>query len=146
MTPVIRTITIHSPAYALTVALRDRILRRPLGLYFSEAQLAAEAAEFHLTAWDNDLLVGCLCLKPIDAFTLQMRQVAVLEEKQGQGIGQQLVVFAENFAREHLFQKMILHARETAVPFYHKLGYTPVGDTFIEVTLLHQAFEKMLTD
>jgi len=146
MTLVIRPIHFQSPAYALTVALRDRLLRRPLGLYFSEAQLAAEAEEFHLTAWEGDLLVGCLCLKPIDAFTLQMRQVAILEEKQGQGIGQQLVVFAENFAREHLFQKMILHARNTAIPFYHKLGYTPVGDPFIEVTLVHQAFEKTLID
>lgn len=142
----LRAVTHHSPAYALSIALRDRILRRPLGLYFSEAQLSAEADEFHLTAWENDRLLACLCLKPIDAFTLQMRQVAVLEERQGQGIGQQLIQFAEDFAREHLYRKMILHARDTAVPFYLKLGYTPVGAPFIEVTILHQAFEKKLTD
>lgn len=146
MSLTLRVVAHHSPAYALTVALRDRILRRPLGLYFNETQIAAEAEEFHLTAWEAERLVACLCLKPIDAFSLQMRQVAVLEERQGQGIGQQLIQFAEDFAREHLYQKMILHARDAAVPFYLKLGYTPVGAPFIEVTILHQAFEKTLTD
>jgi predicted GNAT family N-acyltransferase len=141
----IRPITHNSPAYALTITLRDRLLRRPLGLFFSEAQLAAEADEFHITAWEDDRLLGCLCLKPIDAFMLQMRQIAVVEERQGQGIGQQLIAFSEDFAKEHLYQKIILHARETALPFYKKLGYTAVGNPFIEVTLLHQAFEKKLT-
>ncbi len=144
MTLEFRKVAHHSPAYALTVALRDRILRRPLGLYFSEQQLAAEADEFHLTAWEADRLLACLCLKPVDAFTLQMRQVAVVEEKQGQGIGQQLIRYAEDFALEHLFQKIILHARDTAIPFYHKLGYTALGEPFIEVTIPHQAFEKTL--
>jgi hypothetical protein len=29
---------------------------------------------------------------------------------------------------------MVLHARETAVPFYKKLGYTCIGESFIEAT------------
>lgn len=144
MTQSYRAVAHQSPGYALSIALRERVLRRPLGLYFTEAQLALEAEEFHLTAWENDQLVACLCLKPIDAFSLQMRQVAVLEDRQGQGIGQQLVAFAEDFAREHLYQKMVLHARDTAIPFYQKLAYKAVGDPFIEVTILHQAFEKEL--
>jgi len=146
MTVEIRTVAHHSPAYALTIALRDRLLRRPLGLYFTEDQLAAEAEEFHITAWEDDYLVGCLSLKPLDAFTLQMRQVAIVEERQGQGIGHQLVAFAEDFAREHLYQKMILHARDTAFTFYNKLGYTPVGEPFIEVKIRHLEYQKTLTD
>ncbi len=146
MSLVFKPVAHHSSAYALTVSLRDRVLRRPLGLHFTVAQLEQEADEFHLTAWDDELLVACLCLKTVDAFTLQMRQVAVLEERQGKGIGQQLVAYAEDFAREHLFRKIILHARDTAIPFYHKLGYTAVEEPFVEVTILHQAFEKTLTD
>jgi hypothetical protein len=39
---------------------------------------------------------------------------------------------------------MILHARETAVPFYERLRYSPVGDVFQEVTLPHRLMEKRL--
>ena len=39
---------------------------------------------------------------------------------------------------------MILHARETAVVFYEKLGYSSLGDQFEEVTIPHWAMEKRL--
>ena len=57
-----------------------------------------------------------------------MRQVAVVGDLQGQGIGTALVKRSEAMARELGFRRMILHARETAVAFYEKLGYTKVGE------------------
>lgn len=133
-----------SVAYALTIALRDRILRQPLGLYFTPEQLAEEAEEYHLTAWEGNRLLGCLVLKPVDAFSVKMRQVAVLEEAQGRGIGRMLVDWSEQFAREHLFKELVLHARDTAVPFYEHLGYELVGDTFYEVSIPHRKMRKGL--
>jgi GNAT superfamily N-acetyltransferase len=73
-----------------------------------------------------------------------MRQVAVLPQLQGQGIGTMLVQYSENLARQAGFQRMILHARETAVPFYEKLGYARVGNLFEEVTIRHWKMEKHL--
>ena len=40
---------------------------------------------------------------------------------------------------------MTLHARDTAIPFYKKLGYECVGEPFVEVTILHQAMQKRLS-
>ena len=37
---------------------------------------------------------------------------------------------------------MVLHARESAVPFYEKLGYSLGGDRFQEATLPHWAMNK----
>ena len=37
-----------------------------------------------------------------------------------------------------------MHARETAVGFYEKLGYKVVGDKFTEVTIPHYVMEKKL--
>jgi predicted GNAT family N-acyltransferase len=39
---------------------------------------------------------------------------------------------------------MVLHARETAVPFYNALGYNSVGAQFEEVGIPHFRMEKAL--
>lgn len=133
-----------SPAYALCVALRRDILRKPLGLEFTVDQLAAEASSLHLAAFDDGVLAGCLMLTPKDKDTVQMRQVAVRQDHQGKGLGAAMVRESEIAARYHSFKRMILHARETAVPFYLKLGYEVVGEPFVEVGIPHRKMEKAL--
>ena len=70
--------------------------------------------------------------------------MAVLNNLQGKGIGRALMQFAENIARDLGYKKLTMHARVTAVGFYEKLGYSVVGDQFIEVTLPHHSMEKLL--
>lgn len=134
-----------SPEYTETVALRDEVLRRPLGLEFSPELLGAEATDFHLAGYsqDGDLL-GCLILTPVDSSTIQMRQVAVNPSLQRSGIGTALVDYSESFARQHGYSLMIMHAREQAVPFYERLGYHTYGDRFEEVTIPHWNMKKHL--
>ena len=133
MTLHLRWIQHLSPAYALAVALRHNILRKPLGLEFTEAQLASESTSFHLTAWEGDVLVGTLLLTPLDDGSIQMRQVAVDDRKQGLGIGRLMVAESEAEALRRGFTHIMLHARDTAVGFYEKLSYERVGDEFIEI-------------
>jgi predicted GNAT family N-acyltransferase len=52
--------------------------------------------------------------------------------------------FAENIARDRGFKKITMHARKTAIGFYEKLGYKPIGEQFEEVTIPHFIMEKML--
>ena len=131
-------IAFATPEYDQTVQLRDKILRKPLGLAFSEAQLAEEFADFHLAAFSNDwTLRGCLVLTPKGDKTLKMRQVAVDEAVQKLGIGRQLVEASEAFARRNGFNLMELNARNTAVPFYEKLNYAVVGEPFEEIGITH---------
>lgn len=133
-----------SPAYALAVALRRDIMRKPLGLEFTEAQLASESDSFHLTAWKEDVLLGTLLLTPVGDGSIQMRQVVVDERKHGLGIGRLLVAESEAEAVRRGFTRMKIHARDSAVGFYLKLGYKSVGDEFIEVGVRHQEMEKQL--
>ncbi len=133
-----------SPAYALCVALRRDILRKPLGLEFTVDQLAAEASSLHLAAFDGDVLVGCLMLTPKGQGTIQMRQVAVREDHQGKGLGAAMVRESEVAARYHSLKRMVLNAREAAVPFYLKQGYRVVGEPFTEVGIPHRRMEKDL--
>lgn len=140
----LRWIAHLSPAYALCVALRSEILRKPLGLVFTEAQLAAEGDSLHLACFEDGSLVGTLMLTPTADGSLQMRQVAVAEALQGRGIGSLLVEESEREARRRGVSRLILHARMSAQAFYEKGGYSLVGDPFVEVGIPHQAMEKRL--
>lgn len=133
-----------SPDYAATFALREEVLRKPLGLSLNDETLAQERYYFHLVCHLDDELVACLVLLPKKNGDIRMRQVAVKPHLQGQGIGRALVEFAEQFARERGFTLMKLHARDTAILFYEKLGYECVGEPFVEVTILHCEMQKEL--
>ena len=134
-----------SPAYALAVALRHEVLRIPLGLAFTVDQLASESDSHHLVALDEGgRILGCLMLTPRAGGEVQMRQVAVKPDRQGTGLGRALALEAEAKARALGFTRMMLHARDTAIGFYGRLGYAPEGDRFLEVGIVHQQMAKRL--
>lgn len=134
-----------TPAHDETVRLRDDILRKPLGLEFTPEQLADEYKDIHLACYNaRHELVGCMVLMFLDKDTIKMRQVAVREDCQGKGIGKFMVRESEQIAIKRGFKKMVLHARDTAVPFYLKLEYKKKGRPFTEVTIKHYKMEKDL--
>lgn len=136
-----------TPEYDEAVRLRYQILREPLCLDYTPEQLAVEWNQHHIAAYGaSGGLLGYMNLTPVDGTEVKMRQVAVAQTVQNQGVGRALVAYAEVFARRQGFEKMTLHARETAVPFYLKLGYAVVGERFEEVTLPHFKMEKRLAD
>ena len=130
--------------YEQTVSLRDEVLRRPLGLQFCSEELADEKGSFHLACLREGIVVACLVLKPLSDKQIRMRQLAVQSGFRGQGLGRTLVSYSESVARDHGYQEMVLHARETAVGFYEKMGYEVTGDRFVEVTIPHFAMRKSL--
>jgi predicted GNAT family N-acyltransferase len=133
-----------SPEYRRLVELRRRVLRLPLGLDFTPGQLAGEVEDLHLGAWEGDRLLGCLLLTDHGGGIVQMRQVCVEPALQGTGVGAALVAESEAEARQRGFTRMMLHARDTAVGFYLRLGYRAVGAPFEEVSIPHQEMEKAL--
>lgn len=134
-----------TPEYDEALRLRYEVLRRPLGLDYTPEQLAAEYSDHHLVACGEDgAIVGYLNLTPLDDENVKMRQVAVAPDRQGQGIGKALVEASEALAQRLGFRRIVLHARETAVPFYLCAGYTVTGDRFEEVTIPHFKMEKEL--
>jgi N-acetylglutamate synthase-like GNAT family acetyltransferase len=133
-----------SAEYRKMVELRNHILRQPLGLTFTEEELEQEKNEILIAAFDEDEIIGCCILTKFNEITLRLRQMAVLDSVQGTGIGASIVSFAENIARDKGFKYMVMHARDTALGFYEKFGYSSRGDVFIEVNLPHHVMEKEL--
>jgi predicted GNAT family N-acyltransferase len=133
-----------SAEYKKMVELRKEILRRPLGLDFSEADLENEKNDTLIAAFDDDELVGCCMLCKETDEKIKLRQMAVHEDVQGKGLGAAILHFAENIARDKGYKKIFMHARETAVGFYEKLGYQINSDVFNEVNIPHYVMEKRL--
>jgi ribosomal protein S18 acetylase RimI-like enzyme len=133
-----------TPEYQQMLKLRDDILRKPLGLTFSEEELEREKDNLLIAAYEDDQLLGCCMLVEEDPRTVRLRQMAVLNDLQGKGIGRALMQFAENLARDHGYQTITMHARQNALGFYEKLGYKRKGTEFVEITIPHYIMEKDL--
>lgn len=142
--PVVQEVDHGTPAYRRLVELRDECLRRPLGLSFDAGELAAEASQHHFALVDDKVLLGCLVAVPLGQGRYKLRQMAIAEEFRGRGFGRQLVETVEAELCGRGAREFVLHARDTAVGFYEKLGYQPVGELFVEVTIPHLAMTKML--
>jgi len=130
--------------YAKMVQLRNEILRKPLGLQFSDDELAKEENDILIGAFDDDDILACCMLTKESKEKVRLRQMAVLNNLQGKGIGATMMNFAENVARDRGFQVMSMHARKSAVGFYEKLGYKISSDEFTEVTIPHFEMQKKL--
>jgi ribosomal protein S18 acetylase RimI-like enzyme len=141
---IFREVAHGSPEYLTTANLRNCVLRKPIGLMFSAKDVEAEKRYHHLACYGGDKLVACLMLDPHEDGNIRMRQLAVIPELQRQGIGTALVQYSELWARNAGYQRMVLHARDTAVAFYERLGYSRVGEQFEEVTIPHWTMEKSL--
>ncbi|WP_291949135.1 GNAT family N-acetyltransferase [Chitinophaga sp.] len=131
------------------VALRDEILRKPLGLTFSEEYLQQEINDVLIGAFytenEKTTLVGCCILSPTENQDIvQLRQMAVSSILQGKGIGRDIIIYAENIARNDGFKTLMMHARKEAAGFYEKLGYSIAGKEFTEVGIPHYEMQKNL--
>jgi GNAT superfamily N-acetyltransferase len=146
ITREIREIPFGSAEYRATLDLRYEVLRRPLGRQLSAEDSAGEEAACHLVCYHGEQIVACLVLVPRDGGDVHMRQVAVIPEMQRQGIGEALVEHAEALARQRGFRRMFLNARESAVPFYEKLGYARCGPRVDILTIPHWEMEKRFGD
>jgi GNAT superfamily N-acetyltransferase len=138
----LRIIDYGSNEYRQMVKLRDDILRRPLGLGFTEEELAGEKDNMLIGAFEDDVMLGCCMLVEETPSTARLRQMAVLNDLQGKGVGRALMQFAENLARDRGYKILSMHARKNAVGFYEKVGYKIKGDEFTEVTIPHYLMEK----
>jgi GNAT superfamily N-acetyltransferase len=135
-----------------TVKLRDDVLRKPLGMSIYDEPLHLESEQWHFAAMatvgekSEKVVAACLILLPSTEHTdhVKLRQMAVADAFQGQGVGRALLTYAEDYARERGFTLIYAAARETALDFYRALGWSVVSERFTEVTIPHFKMEKVL--
>ncbi len=140
----LKIIDYGSPEYQQMIKLRDIILRKPLGLSFTPEELEKEKDNMLIGAFEDERMLGCCMLVEEQPDIVRLRQIAVLNDLQGKGIGRALMNFAENIARDRGYKIIRMHARSNAANFFEKVGYKIKGDQFIEITIPHYVMEKIL--
>ncbi|MBL4899158.1 MAG: YiiD C-terminal domain-containing protein [Colwellia sp.] len=107
--------------------LRWQILRKPWGGEQGSEQDKYERQSIHKMVINEQgeiLAVGRL--EKVDNYQGKIRFMAVSENAQGQGLGQQIVNALEQQASQLGINEITLNARENAIGFYQKLGYKTV--------------------
>ena len=142
---IFKVIPYGSNDYKTAVALRESILRKPLGLSFSAEELEQEKEHIHIAGFLSEKICATAVLVP-EGDSFKMQRVATDETLQGLGIGSAMMAFCEEYARTHEFKAIYCHARGTAIPFYLKNGYCLEGEPFDEDGIPHHKMRKVLQE
>lgn len=125
--------------------LRWRILRERWTQVRESGRDEHEHDAYHLTAWNGTKIVGTGRLHFNSAEEAQVRYMAVEESYARQGIGSMILIQLEEEARRRGAKRIVLNARESALPFYSKHKYQLVDQsgTLFE-SIVHWRMQKDL--
>lgn len=112
-------------------ALRYEVLREPWHQPHGSEVLADEESAIHAMIVDDNKVVAVARLHEADKGIGQVRCVAVAANQQGKGLGKLLMQHLEKEAQKRGMRAIILEARENAVPFYEKIGYSIMKKSYL---------------
>ncbi len=131
-----------------TIAVRHPVLRagRPReDCYFQGDDLKTTV---HYGVFSENNLAGIATFleqnhPAFEGTHLQLRGMAVLDEYKGKGLGKRLLESGEQLAKSKKKKIIWCNARNIAVPFYEKMGYKIIGNSFeIPLVGLHYVMIK----
>jgi GNAT superfamily N-acetyltransferase len=129
-------ITINKIKYIDTFPVRSAVLRqgKPIESCFFLGDDAVGTTHFGLYIENNIIGVASVFTSNNENFDnktqLQLRGMAILKEYQNMGFGKLLIEEIFNFIESTQLELLWFNARESAVPFYEKLGCTKKGASF----------------
>ena len=126
--------TFGSHLYRQALALREAVLRAPLGLTHTEDELSDDAMCQHFCAvrlarWSARFPCGRLTRRPCNSSRGRRRDAATGRRRD---------------AAEGGYQLMVIHARAGAEEFYARFDFASEGYPFEETTLPHVRMTKRL--
>ncbi|MCD6573014.1 MAG: GNAT family N-acetyltransferase [Thermoplasmata archaeon] len=111
--------------------LRWEILRKPWNQPRGSERDDMEDKAIHIMACDGNKIVGVARLHFNGIKEAQIRYMAVEEGYRRRGIGSMMLRRLEEMAKEKGAEYIILNARENAVNFYKKNGYSIIEKSYV---------------
>jgi predicted GNAT family N-acyltransferase len=138
---IFKVIKYGSDEYAEAIALRKEVLYEARGIRPTDYN--EDDSHIQIVGFDGDTIIATCSLVP-EENDCRMRYVAISSHIQGGGVGSKMLMFFEEEARARKFKSIYCHARDTAINFYKKNGYTTEGEMFEQVTIPHIKMRKIL--
>lgn len=125
--------------------LRYRVLREPLGQPRGTEKNEGDETGIHFAYFEDGKILAIARLDLQEDKQAQVRFVAVESNLQGKGIGKKIMEAVEEHSKKNGIRKIILHARDYAMPFYLGLNYTLIEPSYkLFDVLQHFLMEKEL--
>ncbi len=112
-------------------ALRFNVLREPWNQPLGSEVLADEDQAIHAIAVEDGKVLGVARMHESAEKQGQVRCVATATAAQGKGIGKAIMAYLEEQAKAKSWTEIVLEARENAVPFYQRIGYTIIAESYL---------------
>jgi N-acetylglutamate synthase-like GNAT family acetyltransferase len=112
-------------------ALRFNVLREPWNQPLGSEVLADEDQAIHAIAQEDGEVLGVARMHESAEKQGQVRCVATATSAQGKGIGKAIMAYLEDQAKAKGWTEIVLEARENAVPFYQRIGYTIIAESYL---------------
>ena len=127
-------------------ALRFNVLREPWNQPLGSEVLADEDQAIHAIAVEDNEVLGVARMHESAEKQGQVRCVATATAAQGKGIGKAIMAYLEDQAKAKGWTEIVLEARENAVPFYQRIGYTIIAESYLLFgEIQHYRMKKALT-
>jgi predicted GNAT family N-acyltransferase len=110
--------------------LRYKILRAPLNQLRGSERNEGDVTGIHFALYEHHLLIAVARLDKLNHIVFQARWVAVENNQQGKGFGKLIMEEMEAKVNALGGKSIMLQARDYAVDFYLKLGYTVIAPSF----------------
>jgi GNAT superfamily N-acetyltransferase len=123
-----------------TIAIRHEVLWPNEAPEFCIVEGDSEASHFAVLI---DTQIVCVASIYIDGDSARLRKFATLNKFQGKGIGSFMLNHLIKKLKQQGMRSLWFDARESAVAFYNRLGFTMIGKRFYKNGI---AYYKMHTD
>ncbi|MGG0177176.1 GNAT family N-acetyltransferase [Gottfriedia acidiceleris] len=97
----------------------------------------------HFVSYDREQPIAAGRLRLIES-TGKVQRICVLNDYRGKKIGNEIMYLIHKTAKEKGLDQLILHAQESAIPFYEKLGYKISSEIFFEADIPHAEMKLKL--
>ncbi|MFM1912610.1 MAG: hypothetical protein RIR51_448 [Bacteroidota bacterium] len=125
-------------------ALRYKVLRQDWNQPEGSEILPDDDHAIHLIAIQDEQVLGAARMHYAENYA-QIRCVAIDKNHQYKGIGKKLMLELEKIAKTNNIQKIILEARDNAIPFYEKIGFKIAKMSYLLFgTIPHFTMEKSI--
>jgi predicted GNAT family N-acyltransferase len=135
--PLIRPIT-GDAEFALALEVRRAVFVREQGGPLEEEPDPWDSvAEHFVVEWEGDI-VGAARLYQPEPGILKIGRVCLLPAFRGRGWGALLMEALLRHAVARGPREVVLDAQTYALPFYERLGFTAVGEEFLDAGIPHR--------